>query len=332
MRKVLISLAVVISVIMMSSLCMATEISGYADFHLVDAQNAVTTFDLSEVSVTLSTEIAKDKVDAEVELVADGAGGVDLGTAIISLKPVDNLTVSAGRFTIPFGIFTDSSDPADNPLISAPEIADASWDDIGLGASYAIAGVGAVDLYTINGDVVSQDQAIDNNNSKSVGLRISVSEALKGLNVGASFVTGRYALDAGGDGLSASGLGAHIVADIAELAGNTALPTLTLEYINLAVEPAVGDDQEESAFYVQLAATPVEKLEVAIRYNAYDDDADDSNTKTENTELSIGAAYTVYDNTELKIEYQINEEGDAYETNTDADDNNVLALGLNVAW
>ena len=74
MRKVLISLAAVVLVIMMSSLCMAgdTSISGYADFQLRDAQNAVTTFDLNEVSVKLSTEIAKDKVDAEVEIATDG--------------------------------------------------------------------------------------------------------------------------------------------------------------------------------------------------------------------------------------------------------------------
>ena len=336
MRKVLISLAVVVSVIMMSSFCIAgdTSISGYADFQLRDAQNAVTTFDLNEVSVKLSTEIAKDKVNAEVELATDGAGGVDLDTATISLNPIDNLTAYAGLFDVPFGIETDSSDPDVNPLITRPTTT-TGWTDVGIGASYAIEGVGAVDLYVINGDVANPDQAIDNNNSKSVGLRVSVSEALKGLNVGGSFVTGRYALDANNDGLNAQGVGGHLVVDIAELAGNKMLPTLTVEFVSASEEADTAadptdDDDEAEALSIQLAAVVVENVEVAVRYGTSDADSGNANTLTEDAETSIGVAYTAYENTELKLEYKIVDK--EFETNTDADDDNVLLVGLVVNW
>ena len=336
MRKVLISLAAVVLVIMMSSFCIAgdTTISGYADFQLRDAQNAVTTFDLNEVSVKLSTEIAKDKVNAEVELATDGAGGVDLDTAVISLNPVDNLTAYAGLFDVAFGIETDNSDPDVNPLITRPTTA-TGWTDVGIGASYDIEGVGAVDLYAINGDAANPGQDIDGNNSKSVGLRISVSEALKGLNIGGSFVTGRYALDANGDGLDANGVGGHLVVDIAELAGNTMLPTLTVEFTSSSKEadtladPTDVDDETE-ALSVQLAAVVVENVEFAVRFGTSDDDSDDDLTLTNDEETSIGVAYSVYENTELKLEYKIVDK--ELETNNDADDDNVLLVGLVVNW
>jgi hypothetical protein len=375
MRKVLISLVVMLSVVFIASMCFAEEagfdvggvslseggmdMHGYYEFEFIDAENANTTFDAHKIvlwfgkaindKVYLSTELEYEhfpRLDDNAGSEEGGDGEFKVDSAQVSITPVENSRLYAGVYYVPFGIEYESYPGHKNKLISRPkamkgnDIIPGTWSDVGIGLEQKIAGVGKLDIYTMNGDAhhggVSRDsKSSEGGNSKSVGARISVTEAVKGLNIGASYVTGRYDYEPGTDeAMDSSRWGAHLNADIDQLAGGGLLGlNLIFEIVGGSddLDSAVaGQDRDVEGLYAQLSCSPVEKAELIVRFDAYDDDSEiDDN---ENTAVSVGIGYDIYDHTKLKVEYQMNDEGDANKVGGEDVDNDVLALQLVVDW
>ena len=85
-----------------------------------------------------------------------------------------------------------------------------------------------------------------------------------------------------------------------------------------------GKDREVSGYYAQLGLKPVENVELAVRYDVYDNDTE--KTENENTAATVGVGIDIYKHTKLKAEYQWNEE-EGSEV-----DNNAGAVGIVVDW
>lgn len=371
MKKLLVVLVILLQVIFVSSLCFAFDvegvtlgnddgmlIKGYYEFELIDAENANTTFDAHKVVLHFSKQVVPNKVYVAAELEFEhfprlddsansetgGDGELKLDSAIISIEATDTTRAYCGVFYVPFGIEFESYPGHKNKLITRPKamksnnIINGTWNDVGVAVEQKIAGVGKFDLYTVNGDAnhggVSRDSKTDEGgNSKSVGARISVTEAVKGLNIGASYVTGRYDYDAAGDDMESKRWGIHVNVNLDELIGSAMGATLITEVVGGTDEldsSIAGEDRDVSGLYVQLSLKPAGPCEIVVRHDIYDNDSEvDDN---ENTATSIGFSHELYDHTKLKLEYQMNEEGKANEVAGEQVDNDQVIVGVVVDW
>jgi len=379
MKKVLISLVVMLALMLTASLCLAEfdlgqtsvsssgmDIHGYYEFEYWDKQGDNETFDAHKIVIWMGKAVVPDKVyisaefeyehfprldgstnvtgtdtnaDGNIDTITTsssntgGDGEFKVDSAILSITPVKDTRVFMGIFYVPFGIEWESYPGHKNKLITRPRamkgnnIIKGTWSDVGIGVEQKIAGVGKVDLYGINGDAKNGGVAEDTNRSKSTGARVSLDSLVKGLNVGASYVTGRYNDTGAGAALDSTRTGIHVKANISEILGGGLMDlTLIAENVTGKDEGAVADTKVEGSYY-QLSLKPIDKLEVAARYDMIDDNTDAVDNGE--TSTSVGLSYEIYDHTKLKIEHQANrEEADLGA----AGENDVWVAGVAVDW
>ena len=204
-----------------------------------------------------------------------------------------------------------------------------TWSDVGLGFNQTFDGVGQADFFVINGDAnnggISRDTSTGGNHSKSFGGRIQLDSLFEGVNLGASYVTGKW--DTAGENTSYR-VGAHLRVDTDKIFGNTMAPKFIGEYVTGKDEldsSVAGMDKDVSGFYVQASSSVHPMVDIVARYGQYDNDEDkaDNNKK----ETSLGLVLYLLDNFQIKGEYLWNQEEGANKT-----DNDQLAIQVNANW
>ncbi len=238
--------------------------------------------------------------------------------AEIDITLRDGTTLAFGAILVPFGLENYLHAPSDNRLISRPPITKGgkavvsnTWTDMGIQFNHRVQGLGAFDLYVINGSAAQtkgtrgrEDKiACCGNHGKSFGAEIQVTSLHPGLNVGASYIHGPH--DATNQ-LDSWRAGVH-----AEMNWRKRLYFLS-EYMMGSDEGlgTVSTDRDAGGYYVVISFTPpIEILEddfdVSARYTdwSFDDDA-----KDDYAEVAVAVRYEVFPLTWAKFEYQMNSE------------------------
>ncbi|MFQ5431841.1 MAG: hypothetical protein ACE5EN_04965 [Nitrospinota bacterium] len=262
-----------------------------------------------------------------------GSGEIKVDSAQLSITPFDGFRGYVGIWYVPFGIEYLSYPGYKNKLVSRPKVMKSggvipgTWSDVGIGLSKAFKGIGRLDVYQVNGDAknggVSRDDKTGGNWSKSLGARVMLDGLADGFNIGASYVSGKWDAD---DRFNSVRTGVHLRVDSDKLFGNEIYPVLLGEYVTGKDENASsvsGKDKKVSGYYAQISSRVTRLTELVARYGAYD--SDEEKVDNGRTETSFGAVLHLWDNFQIKGEYQINgEEG----TETD---NNRIDFEI-VAW
>ncbi len=373
------------------------EIHGYYEFEWWDKENARGTFDAHKITIwmgkTISdevyvsgefeyehfprlegAEIDTDEDDdgtitsVEADNRAGGNGEIKLDAASASYTPKalgGDTRLFCGVFYVPFGIEYDSYPGHMNKLITRPDpmrkIIRGTWSDVGIGFEQKVPSVGSLSVYTVNGDAknggISRDSSGGGNAYQSIGAKLSISDAVEGLNIGGSYVTGNYdgrtAATATAEAIDAnnsSRFGAHLRIDGKDLYNCPAESTIIAEYVGGTDELASavsGKDKTLSGYYAQLSFRPLatldvgsnlDTLEVAVRYESYDTDEEVDNNVQTNT--SFGISYAIHEEfdlngklakgAKLKVEYQMRE--DEKDNGSDKVDDDVVVVGVAVNW
>ena len=234
---------------------------------------------------------------------------VDEGYVTIDGKDVVPLYLNAGKFYLPFGYY--NSHMITDPLTLEIGEINESAVQVGFANDWFDASVAV-----FNGDVDERgdDDHID---SYVASLQMSVPEGTFtdfSVMSGVSYISNIADSDgledkiATGDGDiddSVAGIGAFISVSFKEML------YLEIEYIGAiesfqAGETSLDDGSsiEPSAWNVELAYVPVEKLEVAVRYEQTDDiyrGVDDESLPE--SQYGITVAYEIFDNTTVALEY-----------------------------
>lgn len=314
---------------------------GYYEFEYWDVEGKNGSFDAHKITVWMGVKLSeKAYLSSEVEyehapkLEGDGgSGAIKVDSAQLRLTPFDSTALYFGVFYAPFGIEYLSYPGHKNKLVTRPKVMKSggiipgTWSDVGAGVSQAVAGVGHVDLFAVNGDAhnggVSRDSSAGGNENKTLGVRVMLDGFREGINVGASYVSGKW--DENDDHASIR-YGAHLRLDGDVLTGIGYAPVLIAEYVTGRDEAAsslADEDKDVNGYYAQLSFRPVSALELAARYGAYENDGKAADNQK--TETSVGFSLDVVDNVRLKGEYQWNAE-----SGVDVD-NNAAVVQL-VAW
>ena len=329
-----------------SSISDKVQWHGYYDFEYFNAESKNDTFDIHKITVWMGVPI-NDKVfvSSEVEYehftrlesgtgeATGGGGELKLDNAMLRVTPVEGSVGYLGAFYVPFGIEYFSYPGFKNKLVSRPKVMKSggiipgTWSDVGLGFNQTFNNIGQVDFFAINGDAnnggISRDTSTGGNQNKSVGGRVQLDSLFEGVNVGASYVLGKW--DNDNDSYR---VGAHLRVDTDKIIGNAMAPTFIGEYVVGEDEndsSVAGMDKDVSGFYVQASSSVHQMVDIVARYGEYDNDEDkaDNNKK----ETSVGFVLHLLDNFQIKGEYQWNEEQGANKT-----DNDQLAIQVNANW
>ena len=318
---------------------------GYYEFHYYDQEGSKSSYDAHKIVVWMGVPI-NDKVFLSSELEYEhfprledgpaktgGSGEVKVDSAQLSITPFEGFRGYVGIWYVPFGIEYLSYPGYKNKLVSRPKVMKSggiipgTWSDVGVGFSNAFEGIGHLDVYHINGDAknggISRDNKSGGNWSKSLGARLMLDGFADGFNVGASYVSGKWDAD---DQFNSVRTGIHLRADTDKLFGNERYPVLLGEFVTGKDEQASsvsGKDKKVTGYYAQISSRVTPLTELVARYGAYDNDEEAADN--EKTETSFGVVLHLWDNFQIKGEYQINgEEG----TETD---NNKFDFEI-VAW
>lgn len=327
------------------------QLHGYAAFQYVDAQGAMPggnrTFDQAVFEPFFGYQVA-DKVFAKIILEFEHApekvddeqfAELFIEQAEIDITPWTGTTFAFGAILVPFGLENYLHSPSDNRLISRPplmksgpngnSILNNTWTDVGIQITHELPKVGTVDLYTVNGSAVQDEdsrgrdtQGPNANNGKSYGAEIQVTQLVPGVNVGASYITGPHDLNSN---LTSSRWGVHALANIAMI-------YLQGEYVMGTDEGlgASGGDRDVAGYYLLASWTPPlaffeNRLDLNVRYTDWTADKEADN---DFTETAVGVRYRPYQNTWVKAEYRISEE----KGSNAKVDNNVAAFQLSVLF
>ena len=326
------------------------QFHGYVSFEYADAQGAKPggnrTFDSTVFEPFFGYQVA-DKVFAKIIIEFEHAPEKTSGDSVevsveqseIDITPWPGTNLGFGAILVPFGLENYLHAPSDNRLISRPPLVNAgpndnpilnnTWTDVGIQVTQEIPKVGIIDLYTINGSAVQDEDSRGRdtngpnaNNGKSYGAEIQVTKLYPGVNVGASYITGPY--DPNGN-LNSSRWGVHALA-------NLGMVYFQGEYIMGTDEGlgASGGDRDVSGYYALVSfAPPLALLENRLDLNVrYTDWTADKVAKNDFTETAFGVRYRPYQNTWAKAEYQINKE----KGSNIGVDNNVVAFQLSVLF
>ncbi len=317
---------------------------GYYEFEYIDAQDKNTTMDAHKITVWMGVPI-NDIVflSSEIEYEhfpragsnpsAGGNGEIKIDSSQLSIMPVETFRGYVGVYYVPFGIEYLSYPGFKNKLVTRPRVMKSggiipgTWSATGVGFNNAFSDIGQLDVFYINGDAnnggVSRDSKSGGNEGKSLGARVMFDGLLEGLNIGGSFISGKY--DAA-NLYDSTRIGAHIRADFDKIFDNTIAPVFIAEYV-------IGEDQQDSfvanqdrdvsGYYAQLSSRVTSLVELVARYGQYDNDKE----KTDNskTETSLGVVLHMIENFQIKAEYQMNDEEGA------ANDNDQTMVEF-VAW
>ena len=319
---------------------------GYYDFEYFNAETKNDTFDIHKITVWMGVPI-NDKVfiSSEVEYEhftrlsggtgdeTGGSGELKLDNAMLRVTPVEGSVAFLGAFYVPFGIEYFSYPGFKNKLVSRPKvmksggIVPGTWSDVGIGFNQTFNGIGQADVFVINGDAnnggISRDTSSGGNQNKSVGGRVQLDSLFEGVNVGASYVLGKW--DNDNDSYR---LGAHLRVDTDKIFGIPMAPKFIGEYVTGEDEndsSVAGKDKDVSGFYVQASSSVHQNVDIVVRYGEYDND--DEKTDNNKKETSVGLVLHLLDNFQIKGEYQWNEEQGANKT-----DNDQLAIQVNANW
>ncbi len=326
------------------------QFHGYVAFEYADAQGAKPggnrTFDMTVFEPFFGYQVA-DKVFAKIiiefehapEKTSGDSVEVSVEQAEIDITPWVGTNLGFGAILVPFGLENYFHSPSDNRLISRPPLAkegpngntilNNTWTDVGIQVTQEIPKIGILDLYTINGSAVQNEDnrgrditGPNANNGKSFGAEIQVTKLYPGVNVGASYITGPYDPN---DQLNSSRWGIHALID-------TGMIYFQGEYLGGTDEGlgASGGDRDMSGYYALISFTPPlgfleNRLDLNLRHTDW---TADKSAKNDFGETAFGVRFRPYPNTWVKGEYQINKEKGS---NTKVD-NNVAAFQLSVLF
>ena len=326
---------------------------GYYEFHYYDAEGSKSSYDAHKIvvwmgvpindKVFLSSELeyehfprlaetGQDAATKDIDQKTGGAGEIKVDSAQLSITPFEGFRGYLGIWYVPFGIEYLSYPGYKNKLVSRPKVMKSggiipgTWSDVGIGFSNAFEGIGHLDVYHINGDAknggISRDNKSGGNYSKSLGARLMLDGFADGFNIGASYVSGKWDAD---DKFNSVRTGLHLRIDSDKLFGNVAYPVLLGEFVTGKDEEASsvsGKDKKVTGYYAQISSRVTPLAELVARYGAYDSDEEKSDNQK--TETSLGVVLHLWDNFQIKGEYQMNGE-EGTETDNDKIDFEIVA-------
>lgn len=305
---------------------------GYYEFEYVDAQDKNTTMEAHKITVWmgvplneivfLSAEIEYERFPRMGKNPSAGENGeIKIDSSQLSIMPVENFRGYVGVYYVPFGIEYLSYPGFKNKLVTRPKVMKSggiipgTWSDVGIGFSNTFSNVGQLDVFYINGDAnnggVSRDRdsAKGGNEGKSLGARIMFDGLIDGLNIGGSYISGKY--DAA-NLYGSTRVGAHIRADFDRIFDTAMAPVFIAEYVTGNDEQASSDlagnsiDKKVDGYYAQLSSRVSPLVEFVGRYGVYDNDK--RQIDNGKTETSLGVVLHALENFQIKGEYQMNGE------------------------
>lgn len=314
---------------------------GYYEFHYINQQEKNATFDAHKIVVWmgvpindvifLSSELEYehfprleeaewDSSAGDIEKKTGGRGEMKVDSAQLSIMPVKGFRGYLGIYYVPFGIEYFSYPGYENKLVSRPKVMKSggiipgTWSDVGIGFNNHFEGIGHLDVFYVNGDAkhggVSRDSSSGGNESKSLGFRVMLDDLVEGLNIGGSFISGKWDED---DKYESTRTGVHLRVDSDKIFGNDVYPVLLGEFVT-GKDGSATVDTEKKGYYAQISSRVNPLVELVARYGVYDND--EKKTDNEKTETSFGVALHLLDNFQVKAEYQINnEEGTEVDNN-----------------
>lgn len=261
---------------------------------------------LSTVDVNLDVVIAKNVSGHVLFTYGDDEGmEVDDGYVTIDGKDVVPLYLMAGKIYVPFGNY-------ETHMVSDP-----LTQDLGETVDGAIQ-FGFVNqwfdaaLAIYNGDVNETGEEDDPIDSYVLSAKATLPEGAvpdMGLSAGVSYISNLAdsGLSLSGDTIEdyVAGFGVFVSVSFKEFV------FLEAEYIKALDKFSVGEltydggeESEPGALNIELACAPMEKLELAVRYGKTEDikGGPDQDALVE-TQYGIAAAYSLFENTTLSLEY-----------------------------
>jgi hypothetical protein len=284
------------------------KLNGYFEFaasYLKQGDEKTSDFSLAEIDLGFNIQLA-DKLSAEIVLIYEDGDedGVSIDTAIGTYQFTDELSLSAGRFTVPFGKFETEmlSDPLTLALgeISSDGVS-AAWETDLLTLTVAVFDSAAIDSDTI--ETFSASLEIAPKDGVSFG--VSVVSDLAG---GAMSDAVNEALEAGGGYSKAAGVSAFAKAAFG-------IATLSAEYVGAVDDMEITDAEggiyaaKPQAWFAELSLALADDVTAALRYEGSKDFLPE-----EMPESIFGAAvkYAFLENATLGLEYLVGKvkEGD----------------------
>ncbi len=326
-----------VSATSIASIAQKVQWHGYYEFEYWITEGKNDSFDVHKITTWMGLPI-NDKVFLSTEVEYEhfprmrdkdqrsgGSGEIKLDNAMLRITPIENTVVFLGAFYVPFGIEHFSYPGHKNKLITRPKvmksgsIVPGTWSDVGIGINQTFAGIGQADVFVINGDAknggISRDSKSGGNDNKSFGARLQLDKMITGVNIGASYVSGKWDTD---DNDISNRLGVHLRIDTDKISGIDMAPVFIAEYVTGEDENAssvAGEDKEVTGYYAQISSRVHPKFELVARYGQYDNDK--KKTGNRKDELSIGFVLHLLDHVQIKTEYQHNEEeGSTVDNNT----------------
>jgi len=308
------------------------KVFGYADFEAtlagVGSGDAALSFDNHHFNLIAAGSLV-DNLFAAAEVEFEHAGeeiGFEYG--FLSYTGFKNVTISAGKFLVPFGRFNKDLHPTwINKMPDRPwgfsNILPTGYSDVGLWFTGAVplAQSGrrlTVDAFVVNGllgddggDIRgmrgnSRDElsagGVDNN--KAIGGRIGLDLAPQGFDIAASGYVGNY-LDSPDSNLTLTMFGV----DAAFHRGNL---EVRVEGV-VANQEATGGDLKKKGGYGQVAYVIGGRFEPVVRFSFRDMPTDDQ----DRNRLSLGINYYVAPSAAIRLAYHINNEKDAFKVDND---------------
>lgn len=274
-------------------------VTGYMDWEYIwgekdDPNPSIGSFDNHHFNPIFLFQM-QDNLLAAAEVEIEHGAEIELEYAFISYIWNDYVTITGGKFLVPFGVFNERLHPtwiAKVPTrpFSNDQVVPVAWSEAGVMLSGAV-GIAApysrvnYNLYLVNGlegvagddmrDLRKEDDRDKKNNNKAVGGRLGI-VPYKGVEIGASAYTGKYdAVSSPQLDLNLFGIDAEFHhQDFFELRGEFNQVDQAIYLDTLMVDRGFG---VKRGWYAQaalkLAVTEVDILnpvEVVVRYSAQD--------------------------------------------------------------
>ena len=308
-------------------------VSGYMDWTYSWQKGKAGTFDLFHFNPIFLFQL-EDKLLARAEIEYEHGGGeIALEYAQLDFFLNDYVTISGGKFLIPFGVFNQKLHPSwiskvpGRPLAN-DQVVPVGWSEAGVMASggVSISGYSKINyaLYLVNGLEGAEGDNIRDlrkegddrdvlNNNKAVGGRLGI-VPIKEIEIGASAYTGKYDdVEFPKRSLNLYGVDAEFhYKDYLELRGE--FNQVDQEITDLSAPDSVGF-LVKRGYYAQaalklspLAVTALNPVEVAIRFSGQNFPGEAS----DKWEVSPGVNYYVTNTGIIRLFYRFNLEKDAY--------------------
>lgn len=327
-------------------------VTGYMDLEYTDSENSSRTFDNHHFN-PIFIGMLGDNLFFEAELEYEHSGYEKaLEVAAMHYFLNDYITLGAGKFLVPFGIYNERLHPtwiAKLPVrpLYANQVIPVSWSEAGVDARGAVSLSKAFNLsnpldleynlYMVNGLEGAEgaamkdlrDNITDNNDNIAVGGRIGL-RLLPWAEVGGSFYNGAYTADGNKD-ITIGGADVTLHWDLFKLRGEFAR-------VEQEITHYTGRDLIKEGYYVEgsyfLSALPVphlSKCELVARYTASKLDTFTSSTTAlgvdDDHRYSLGLNYYIKDSFIFRLAYDWNKEDKTTET-----DNDQLGLQLSLGF